>query len=84
MFIATAMENQFKLRRSEMKTANTLRSYGAIECKQPGVYKHFIPTGLMSPRNLLKQMVWLATQRPQDVTQKIAENSQSSEPSLIA
>ncbi len=26
----------------------TLRSYGAMKCKQSGSYKHFIPTGLMS------------------------------------
>ncbi len=65
MFIATAMENQFKLRTSEIKAVNTLRSYGAIKRKQPGVYKHFIPAGLISPRNLLKNKRFgFATRRP--------------------
>ena len=30
MFIATPITNQFKLRRSEIKALNTLRSYGAM------------------------------------------------------
>jgi hypothetical protein len=32
----------------------TLRSYGATIRKQPGFYKHFIPTGLLCPRNFPK------------------------------
>src|SRR5207249_7226775 len=38
------------------KAANTLRSYGAKKRKQPCIYKHFIPTGLMGPRNLLGRL----------------------------
>ena len=52
MFIATAITNQSQLRQERNKAANTLRSYGATKHKQPRLYKHFIPTGLMGPRNL--------------------------------
>lgn len=48
MFIATATTNGSKLRRSETISPYTLRSYGAMKLKQPGIYKHFIPTGLMA------------------------------------
>ena len=32
-----------------------LNSYGAMKRKQPGIYKHFIPTGLMCPRNFAQK-----------------------------
>ena len=45
MFIATTMRKGSKLRRSETRPSKLLRSYGALELKEPGVYKHFIPAG---------------------------------------
>ena len=53
MFIATAIRNESKLRRSET-TLQSLRSYGARELKESGSYKHFIPTGCVQEA-LLKQ-----------------------------
>src|SRR2546429_4682175 len=47
MFIGTPIPNQFKLRKSEIRAPYTSRSYGAIKLKQRGIYKHFIPMGLM-------------------------------------
>ena len=38
-----------------MKPRDTLRSYGAMKRKQPGIYKHFIRTGFMvSMKTLLR------------------------------
>src|SRR2546421_12298627 len=47
MFIGTPIPNQFKIRKSEIRATYTSRSYGAIKLKQRGIYKHFIPMGLM-------------------------------------
>src|SRR5437588_1316593 len=47
MFIGTPSPNQSRLRRSEIRARYTSRSCGAIKLKQRGIYKHFIPTGLM-------------------------------------
>src|SRR5437016_6289148 len=46
MFIGTPIPNQSKLR-SETVALYTLRSCGATKHKQRGIYKHFIPMGLM-------------------------------------
>src|SRR5438034_10782000 len=43
MFIGTPIPNQSKLCRSEIRALYTLLSYGAINFKQRGIYKHFIP-----------------------------------------
>ncbi len=48
MFIASAITTQSKLRRSATGLRYTLRSSGAMKIKQPGDYKHFIPTGLVA------------------------------------
>ena len=53
MFIATIIKTQ-QAPEERNKISKTLRSYGALKGKEPGVYKHFIPTGLMCPRNLFK------------------------------
>jgi hypothetical protein len=37
MFIATAITNASKLRRSEIRRPYTLRSYGAVKRKQPDI-----------------------------------------------
>ncbi len=56
MFIDTAITNQSKLRRSEIKASYTLRSYGANKAlKIAGIYKHFIPTGLVRQRELAQK-----------------------------
>ena len=55
MFIATAITNQTKLHRSETKGAIYIALLRSCKRKQTGVYKHFIPTGFMCPRNLLKK-----------------------------
>lgn len=55
MFIVTPITDQSKLWRSETKTRYTLRSYGAVNVSRRGIYKHFIPTGFIGPRNLLKK-----------------------------
>ena len=47
MFIGTPIPNQSQLRRSGIRALYKLRSYGAIKLEQRGIYKHFIPTGLM-------------------------------------
>src|ERR1043166_8923795 len=54
MFIATAITNQSQLLRSEIKPLTDCAPciYGPTKRKQPRIYKHFIPTGLMGPRNL--------------------------------
>ena len=49
MFIAPAVTNQAKLHRSE----TDLQTHCAPteqEPEQPGIYKHLIPTGFVSPR----------------------------------
>ncbi len=55
MFIATAITNQSKLRRSEAKGARNIALLRSCKRKQMGIYKHFIPTGFMCSRNLLKK-----------------------------
>ena len=54
MFIATAITNQSKLRRSETNGAIYIALLRSCERKQTGIYKHFIPTGFTCPRNSLK------------------------------
>jgi hypothetical protein len=44
MFIVTTIRNQSKLRRSAT-SSKSLRSYRALDLKESGIYKHFIPTG---------------------------------------
>jgi len=46
MFIATAITNQSKLRRSETKGAMYSALLRSCERKPTGIYKHFIPTDL--------------------------------------
>jgi hypothetical protein len=46
MFIATTNTKTLKLRRSETRTQDTLRSVGAMTRQASGIYKHCIPTGL--------------------------------------
>src|SRR2546425_10903833 len=55
MFIATAITNQSKLRRSETKAAIYIALLRSCKRKQTSIYKHFIPTGFMCPRNLLRK-----------------------------
>ena len=55
MFIAKAITNQSKLRRSETKGAIYISLLRSCKRKQIGIYKHFIPTGFMRLRNLLKK-----------------------------
>src|SRR5437660_8145765 len=54
MFIARAITNQSKLRRSETKAAIYI-ALRSCKRKRMVIYKHFIPTGFMCPRNLLKK-----------------------------
>src|SRR5438105_2919661 len=54
MFIATAITDQSKLRRSETKAAIYI-ALRSCKRKRMVIYKHFIPTGFMCPRNLLKK-----------------------------
>jgi len=55
VFIAKAIANQSKLRRSEAKDAIYIALLRSCTRKQTGIYKHFIPTGFIRPRNLLKK-----------------------------
>ena len=54
MFIATTITRQ-EAPEERNKSPGTLRSYGALTCKQRGVYKHFIPTGLMFLQSFAKK-----------------------------
>ena len=51
MFIATAITNQSKAHRSETKGATYIALLRSCKRKPTGIYKHFIPTGFMCPRN---------------------------------
>src|SRR5438270_3644710 len=55
MFIATAITNQSKLCRSATEGAIYIALLRSCERKQTSIYKHFIPTGFICPRNLLKK-----------------------------
>ena len=55
MFIATVITTRCKLRRSETKGAVYIALLRSCKRKPTGIYKHFIPTGFMRPRNLLKK-----------------------------
>ncbi len=55
MFIAIAITNQSKLRRSETKGAIYIALLRSCKRKQTFIYKHFIPTGFTCSRNLLKK-----------------------------
>ena len=45
MFIATAMRKRAQAPEERNEPSKLLRSYGALELDELGVYKHFIPTG---------------------------------------
>src|SRR5207237_3701320 len=55
MFIATAITNQSKLCRSATEGPINIALLRSCERKQTSIYKHFIPTGFMCPRNLLRK-----------------------------
>jgi len=78
MFIATAITNQSKLRRSETKPPSRLRSCGAVKPKLPRIYKHFIPTGLFAvliitglPGPALRAVITSAQSKPSQQTASI-------------
>ena len=54
MFIAKAITNQSKLRRSETKGAIYIALLRSCTRKQTVIYKHFIPTGFIRPRTCSK------------------------------
>src|ERR1700737_688250 len=55
MSIATAIMNQFKLRRSETKGSTRIALLRSCKRNEAGFYKHLIPTGFIGPRNFLKK-----------------------------